>query len=54
MEQKQQAYAASRARPRKGAQRKMPKFMGSIAQLNRWTGKPHEHKREIARRLGRG
>jgi hypothetical protein len=23
----------------------------SIAQANRWTGKPHEHKREIARRL---
>lgn len=24
------------------------------ASLNRRTGKPHEHKREIARRLGRG
>lgn len=24
---------------------------GSIATGNRWTGKPHEHKREIARRL---
>lgn len=24
---------------------------GSIAKLNRHTGKPHEHKREIARRL---
>jgi hypothetical protein len=23
---------------------------GSIAQANRWTGKPHEHRREIARR----
>jgi hypothetical protein len=23
----------------------------SIAQANRWTGKPHEHRREIARRL---
>ena len=23
----------------------------SIAQRNRWTGKPHENKREIARRL---
>jgi hypothetical protein len=23
----------------------------SIATANRWTGKPHEHKREIARRL---
>jgi hypothetical protein len=22
---------------------------GSIAQLNRWTGQPHEHRREIAR-----
>lgn len=25
----------------------------SIAKLNRWTGNPHEHKREIARRLRR-
>jgi len=24
---------------------------GSIALCNRWTGHPHEHKREIARRL---
>jgi len=23
--------------------------VGSIAQGNRWTGKPHEHRREIAR-----
>jgi hypothetical protein len=23
----------------------------SIAQLNRWTGKPHENKREISRRV---
>lgn len=23
---------------------------GSIAQANRWTGRPHEHQREIARR----
>jgi hypothetical protein len=22
--------------------------------LNRWTGKPHEHRREISRRLARG
>lgn len=27
------------------------KALGSIAQLNRHTGMPHEHKREIARRL---
>lgn len=24
---------------------------GTIAQFNRWTHKPHEHQREIARRL---
>lgn len=24
---------------------------GTIAQFNRWTGKPHEHRREIERRL---
>lgn len=27
---------------------------GSIATGNRWTGNPHEHKREIARRTRRG
>lgn len=25
----------------------------STAKINRWTGKPHEHQREIARRLRR-
>lgn len=28
-----------------------PKFGGFDPRMNRWTGKPHEHKREIARRL---
>lgn len=26
-----------------------PKFYGSIAQRNRWTGQPHEHLRERKR-----
>ncbi len=28
---------------------KVPKFSGSIAEANRWTGEPHEHARERAR-----
>ena len=28
---------------------KMPKFSGSIAFANRWTGEPHDHSRERAR-----
>ncbi len=29
------------------------RMIGFPANINRHTGKPHEHKREIARRLGR-
>ena len=35
--------------PRRSARR--AKYGGSIAEANRWTGQPHEHRREIARRL---
>jgi len=45
MEQKQKAYVASRAK-----KVVIPKLPYSN-RINRWTGKPHEHKQEIARRL---
>lgn len=30
--------------------RKRPKYGNVPASINRWTGKPHEHRREVARR----
>jgi hypothetical protein len=30
---------------------RLPKFSGSIAECNRWTGQPHLHSREAARRI---
>lgn len=47
------------AEPAPGRKPKAPRrviargAVGSIAQGNRWTGQPHEHKREAARRLRR-
>jgi len=38
-------------RPRRTRAVKRPKFSGFDPRVNRWTGKPHEHAREIARRL---
>ena len=55
-------YVAAAAPAVEGRRRKEPPRssnipvgpnVGSIAQGNRWTGKPHEHRREIARRLRR-
>ncbi len=37
-------------KPKPATRRIVPRgAIGSIAQGNRWTGKPHEHRREIAR-----
>jgi hypothetical protein len=34
---------------RESLKKKMPKFFGSIAKLNRWTNEPHKHERERRR-----
>jgi len=43
--------AAPAAPPPQRRSYRRAKFNGSIAEANRWTGRPHEHRREIARRV---